>query len=152
MAADSYHRVVYIPDENSRSGVYAYDPGGKPLERNGRRRFGENAVFAEDAEGIVIYAHAVGGKDTGEGVIVVADQRQDATELELFDRVSWAHRAVVRIKGVSNTDGIASIQQPFPGFRQGLLAVVDNDTSVVLVGWHTIFAATGLTFGSREGK
>lgn len=143
LVADTFHQTIYIPDEYGRSGVYAYDPHGKPIKRKGRRRFGDD-VFEADAEGIVVYAHKVEGRDTGKGLIVVADQRQNATELEFFDRKSWAHRGTLRVRGVSNTDGLASTQQVLPGFPRGLLAAVNADRTVVGVGWHTIFEAIGL--------
>jgi hypothetical protein len=144
MVGDNFHQVLYIPDENGRTGVYAYSPDGAEYVINGTNRFGEGSIFDEDAEGIVMYACAVNGEDTGEGLIVVADQRKDQTDFEVFDRKSWKHVGTVRIEGVSNTDGIASTQQALPCYPLGLFAAVNNDTSVVGVGWHTIFEAIAL--------
>lgn len=45
---------------------------------------------------------------------------------------------------MDNTDGIASTQQPLPGFPLGLFAAVHDDRSVQLVGWDVILEATGL--------
>ena len=144
MAADDLAQVIYIPDENGRTGVYAYEPLGAPHLRAGTNRFGAG-VFDADAEGILIYrCRAAGGADTGAGWIVVSDQRADHTEFEFFDRRSWRHLGAVELTGVSNTDGIGSTQRALPGWPQGLFAAIDDDTSTAGVGWHRIFAATGL--------
>ena len=94
----------------------------------------------------MVYTHKTDRKDTGRGLIIVADQRKPATDFEFFDRRSWSHMVTVRIRGVSNTDGIASTQRPLPGYPLGLFAAVNNDSSVMCVGWDKIFKATGLKF------
>ena len=34
LLADNLYQTIYIPDENDRTGVYAYDPDGTPYEKN----------------------------------------------------------------------------------------------------------------------
>jgi hypothetical protein len=51
------------------------------------------------------------------------------------------------VSGVNQTDGIAITQQSSPDDPLGLLAVLDDDTSVVGVGWDTILERTGLACG-----
>lgn len=144
MAADPFYQLLYIPDENDRSGVYVYNPDGSSYARAGRNRFGER-VFQADAEGIALYTCSTeGGRDDGRGLIVVADQQADQTEFEFFDRQTWAHLGRLKIVGVANTDGIASTQQALPDYPLGLFAAVNDDTSVVGVGWARVLAATGL--------
>ncbi len=143
MVGDSFYQVLYIPDENDRSGVYAYQADGSTYKKGGKNRFG-GSVFEKDAEGIIVYVHHIDGRDTGKGLIIVADQREPMTDFKFFDRQSWFYLGTVRIRGVSNTDGIASTQQPLPGYPLGLITVVNNDRSVVGVGWDDIFEATGL--------
>jgi hypothetical protein len=144
MAADDLDQVIYIPDENDRTGVYAYEPLGAPHERNGTNRFGAG-LFEADAEGILVYrCLAGGGDDDGLGWIVVADQRPDHTDFEFFDRRTWQHLGTLELTGVTNTDGIASTQRALPGLPGGLFAAIDDDATTVGVGWHRILAATGL--------
>ena len=150
MAADDRDQLIYVPDENDRSGVYAYEPTGAPQARNGTSRFGAG-VFEADAEGIVLYrceADATG--DDGRGFLVVADQRADRTEFELFDRRSWRHLGTLVLDGVSNTDGIGSTQRALPGLPQGLFAAIDDNTRTVGIGWHRILEATGLGCGPED--
>jgi hypothetical protein len=144
MAADEREQVIYIPDENGRSGVHAYDPTGRPHLRQGTNRFAAD-VFDADAEGIVLYrCESAASGDDGRGFLVVSDQRADRTEFELFDRRSWQHLGAFLLEGVSNTDGIGSTQQALPGFPMGLFAAIDDDTRTVGIGWHRILEATGL--------
>lgn len=145
MVADAFYRTVYIPDENDRSGIYAYDPDGNPLQRNGSNIFGGDGVFQSDAEGILIYrCHVQEGIDDGHGFIVVADQRQDQTDFEFFDRETWAHLGTATLQGVSNTDGVASTQIPLPDYPLGLLVAVNDDTTTVGVGWDALLQALDL--------
>lgn len=138
MFADNFYQVLYIPDENERSGVYAYDPAGKPFLRNGSNRFGEG-VFDSDAEGVWVYAcRDSAGNDSGAGIIVVADQVKPTTEFECFDRRSWAHLGTVRMSGVGNTDGICSLQYPLPDYPLGLFVAIHDDTAVAGVGWEEL--------------
>jgi len=141
MYGDDYYQAIYIPDEGGRSGIYPYDQDGNPAGP----KFGDRSIFESDAEGIWVYqCRSADGSDTGEGWIVVADQVDDLTDFEAFDRRTKAHLGKLNIGGVNNTDGIAMTQQASPAYPFGLLAVVDDDTSVVGVGWDTIFAKTGL--------
>ncbi len=144
MAADEREQLIYIPDENGRSGVFAVDPTGRPYQRSGALHLGAG-VFDADAEGIVLYrCESPASGDDGRGFLVVADQRADRTEFELFDRRSWRHLGAFVLEGVSNTDGIGSTQQALPGFPMGLFAAVDDDTRTVGIGWDRILEATGL--------
>lgn len=146
--ADEYHQTVYIPDENGRSGIYAYTPELERVQRNGRLRFGEN-VFQADAEGMILYPCQSNGQDNGTGFIVTSDQRKPATDFEFFDRISWEHVGTLRLEGVGNTDGIASTQRPFPSYPLGLFAAVNDDTETVGIGWDKVLAAMGLHCGSE---
>jgi hypothetical protein len=145
MYGDDYYQVLYIPDEGGRSGVYMYDPGGSLTGSP----FGDSSIFDSDAEGISVYkCLSTGRLDQGEGFIVVADQKDDITDFEVFNRKTKEHLGKVNISGVNNTDGIAITQQSSPDFPLGLLAVIDDDTSTVGVGWDTILDSTGLSCGS----
>lgn len=150
---DSVAGVIHVPDEDGRTGIYAFKPDGTPVERcqggNCSNRYGEG-VFSKDAEGIILYqCPSVGVGDDGTGFIVVSDQRLSGTQFEVFDRESWDHLGSFKIKGVSNTDGIASTQRPMPGFPMGVFAAVNDDTSTALVGWDRILSATGLSCQKR---
>jgi myo-inositol-hexaphosphate 3-phosphohydrolase len=145
IVADDYAQILYIPDENKRTGVYAYDWEGRPHERHGASAFGAG-TFDADAEGIVIYTcPAHGGVDVGCGFIVVSDQRPEATDFEFYDRQTWIHLGTLQILGVSNTDGTASTQQALPDYPMGLFAAINDDATTVGVGWHSIKSATGLS-------
>jgi hypothetical protein len=147
MAADERQQLLFVPDENGRSGVGVYDPDGRPYRMHEDDRFGAG-VFDADAEGIVLYrcgSDAAG--DDGRGFLVVSDQRADRTEFEFFDRRSGRHLGAMVLEGVSNTDGIASTQQALPGLPQGLFAAIDDDTRTVGIGWQRILEATGLGCG-----
>jgi hypothetical protein len=144
MYGDDYYQVIYMPDENSRSGVYIYDGDGNPAGA----KFGDHSIFESDAEGIWVYkCPGSDALDSGEGLIVVADQKHNVTDFEVFNRRTKEHLGKINIDGVNNTDGIAITQQSFPAYPLGLLAVIDDDTSTVGVGWDTILAETGLTCG-----
>ena len=148
MAGDDYYQRIYIPDENSRTGIYVYNPDGSPYTNNGSNQFGQG-VFDADAEGIIVYNCPLNNPiDNGEGFIVVSDQRSSQTDFEFFDRITWEHLGTLKITGVSNTDGIASYPYPLPDYPLGVFAALDNDRAVAIVGWDKIFdkifAATGV--------
>ena len=139
MVADSFYQRLYIPDENDRTGVYLYNPDGTPLFLNDSNVFGEN-VFDDDAEGIIIYTCPTNSPvDSGFGFIVVSDQKADVTDFEFFDRITLEHLENSNIIGVSNTDGIASYPYALPNYPYGIFAVINNDQTVVIVGWDIIF-------------
>jgi len=147
--ADDYYQVVYIPEENGGKGkspgIHAYHPNGTPYKKNGTNVFGHNGIFRADEEGILLYTCPTNGlTDQGSGFIVVADQSTPLSEFEFFDRKSWKHLGTVKIKGVKNTDGIASTQKALPEYPKGIFSAVDNDASVAIVGWDVILDATGL--------
>lgn len=141
---DEYHGVIYVPDENGRTGVYAYTPEMGVYERNGRSVFGTE-VFQADEEGILIYNCLTDGLDNGNGFIVVSDQRKPTSEFEFFDRVSWDHLGSLQLIGVGNTDGIASLRTSLPGYPLGVFAAINDDTDAAVVGWDKVFAAMGLS-------
>lgn len=144
IVGDSHHQLLYIPDENGRTGVYVHKPNGTP--KSGWVTDFGSTDFQADAEGILVYTCLEDGRsDDGRGFVVVADQRQQQTEFEFYDRQTWAHLGGVRLLGVSNTDGIGSTQPPLPDYPLGLFAAVDDDRRVAGIGWHDIFAATGLS-------
>jgi 3-phytase len=145
MYGDDYYQVIYIPDERRPTGIYSYDADGNAAGSV----FGLPPVFEKDAEGISVYkCLSTGGDDNGEGLIVVSDQHGDMTEFEVFNRKTKAHLGMIHISGVNMTDGIAITQQAFPDYPLGLLAVLDDDTSTVGVGWDTILERTGLSCDS----
>ncbi|TDI84370.1 MAG: phytase [Caldithrix sp.] len=144
MAADDFYQRLYIPDENGHTGVYVYNPDGTPHEQNGSNVFGGDNIFQSDAEGIIVCRCPDHGQDSGRGLIVISDQRKQQNEYEFFDRQSWQHLGTLKITGVSNTDGVGSIQAALPGFPLGLFAAINDDGTTVGLGWDVVFAATGL--------
>jgi len=144
--ADDVDQVLYIPDETSRRGVFAYHPDGAPYERGGATSFGGGGgIFEADAEGIALYAcHGPDRRDDGRGLLIVSDQKNEATDFEVFDRRSWTHLGRLQLDGVRRTDGIASTERPLPGHPAGLFAAANDDTEVAVVGWDRIQEATGL--------
>lgn len=145
MYGDDYYQVIYIPDEGGRSGVYIYDPDGNPVGP----AFGDRSTFDSDAEGISVFkCLGSNGADNGEGLIVVADQKEEITDFEVFDRRTKEHLGKINISGVNNTDGIAITQRSSPDYPLGVLAMIDDDSSTVGVGWDIIFAKTGLSCGN----
>ncbi|HSM72690.1 MAG TPA: hypothetical protein VK851_14185 [Anaerolineales bacterium] len=145
MYGDDYYQVLYIPDEHQPSGIYIYDADGTPAGSP----FGLPPIFQRDAEGISVYkCLSTAGDDNGEGLIIVSDQKGNITDFEVFNRKTKAHLGKINISGVDLTDGIAITQQSSPAYPLGLLAVIDDDTSTVGVGWDTILARTGLSCGS----
>jgi hypothetical protein len=144
MYGDDYYQMLYIPDEGGGSGIYLYDQDGDTAGP----MFGDRSIFDSDAEGISVYRCLVGDLDEGEGLIVVADQKEDETDLEVFDRKTKEHLGKINIAGVNNTDGIAITQQSSPEYPLGLLAVIDDDASTVGVGWDVILTKTGLSCGN----
>lgn len=151
LAADHLYQVIYIPDENEMTGIYAYNPDGSQYERNDTNSFGGGGIFQSDAEGILLYTcPSDGGGDNGSGWIVVADQKGDQTDFEFFDRQTWEHLGTLKVEGVSNTDGIASIQRPLPDYPLGIFAAINDDTSTVGVGWDKILNTTGLSCGLKS--
>ena len=153
LVADPYYQMILVPDEQGalgNPGVYAYHPEGNPYLKNGTNRFGNNGEFNSDEEGILLYTFPSDGRsDNGIGFVVVTDQKSDVTDFEFFDRQSWLHLGVLRVNGVSNTDGIASTQVGLPAYPLGLFAAIDNDTSTVGLGWDVIFRAIDAAAGPR---
>lgn len=151
MFADDLTQTLYIPDENGRTGIYAYDPDGSILAK-----LGDSSIFNSDAEGIFVYScPASGFGDDGRGFIVVSDQIDDAgvgNDYEFFDRQTWAYLGKLKLtlpdgSYVYNTDGIASTQQDSADYVGGLFTAIQNDSAVVGISWQRIVAATGLNCG-----
>jgi len=144
MYGDDFYQVLYIPDEGGRTGVYVYDRDGNPAGSP----FGDRSIFDSDAEGIWVYKCVSGTTDSGEGLILVSDQKEDVTDFEVFHRETKEYLGKINISGVNNTDGISITQQSSSEYPLGLLAVIDDDKSTVGVGWDTILTKTGLSCGT----
>lgn len=139
-AGDDTTQWLHVPDENGRGGVYIFDADGERAAADYGKR-----VFDSDAEGILVYAcPSEGDGDSGEGFIVVSDQRKPLTEFEFFERGSRRHLGAVQISGVGNTDGIASTQQGSAAYPSGVFAAINDDGSAVIVGWERLLGAAGL--------
>lgn len=149
--ADSYHKVVYVAEENggeskrySGGAVLAFREDGTPFLRNGSHVFGQGR-FSGDEEGMALYRCVADNQDTGRGFIIVANQADGReNRFEFFDRVNWQHLASVRLEGVTGTDGIDVVDQPVPGYPEGIFSAINDDTDVALVSMEKIFNATGL--------
>jgi hypothetical protein len=153
LVADDFYQVIYIPDENDKTGIYAYFPHGTPYEGDGANNFGGGGIFRSDAEGIVLYTcPADGSRDDGSGLLIVAEQKSSETDFEFFDRQTWEHLGTVRLEGVSNTDGTANIQKSLPDYPWGIFGAINDDTSVVGVGWDKIFGTTDLSCGTQISR
>lgn len=160
MWGDSFYEVLYIPDENDRTGVHAYDPDGSTYERDGQSIFGDGP-FDADAEGILEYTCPTSGwGDEGTGLIVVSDQidsSSDGNDYEVFNRRTWKHLGKIKLRlpggtgYVHNTDGIGTTQQASPEYPDGLFVAINDDSDVAGIGWGKIFdaisAETGRAFG-----
>lgn len=150
--ADSYHQIIYIPDEAGKESdlhpggaITAYHPDGTLYLKEGVSAFGKK-VFSQDGEGITLYScRDKENKDTGKGVIIVSDQRDDLNDYEFFDRETWQHLGTLQIKGVAFTDGISVSSYPLPNYPMGIFAAVNNDKSTAIVSWEKIANATGVT-------
>lgn len=159
MWADSHAQVLYIPDEDDKTGVHAYRPDGTPYVEDGTSVLGAE-VFSADAEGITAYTcPATGDGDDGSGLLVVSDQVDEATgnEYEVFDRETWAHLGTLRLRLpdgaglVRNTDGVASTQQSSAEHPGGLLAALHDDQSVAGVAWEKVLEAVSTGTGEPFG-
>jgi WD40 repeat protein len=150
--ADDYYQLIHVPDEQGGesdvggTGVHVYDPDGNAIVINGVDNvYGRGDVFQDDEEGIWLYKCFVNGNDTGEGLIVVSDQREPTTDFEFFDRKKYVHLGTLRLNGVGNTDGIAITQKDTGKFNGGIFAAINDDTTTALVSWGKIVEATGLS-------
>lgn len=150
--ADSYHQIIYVPEENGveskkhpGGAITVYHPDGRPYARSGSNVFGKG-VFAGDGEGITLYAcHDTADQDTGRGFIIAADQASAGKNgFEFFDRETWRHLGTLMLAGVSNTDGIDATNRPLPDAPHGLFAAANNDKNTAVVSWAKIEEATGL--------
>lgn len=153
MVGDNYAHMLYIPDENDRTGIYAYDATGNRMTRNDQSKLGDSTIFDADAEGIIIYTcPSANLNDDGRGFIVVSDQISSASrgnDYEFFDRQTWEYLGKMKLTlpdgtYVHNTDGIASTQQTSSRFVGGLFTAINDDTAVVGLSWQKIVSATGL--------
>ena len=150
--ADSFHNVIYVPEEDGAASakhpggaVLAFNPDGSPYIKRGTNTFG-NGVFSGDEEGIALYAcRDEDGRDNGHGFIVVSDQNFNTqNNFEFFDRISWRHLGALSVSGVTGTDGIAFFDKPLENYPSGLFAAINNDTNTALVDMTQVFTETGL--------
>ena len=154
LLADSYHQVIYVPDEQGNASamnpggvIFAYNPDGSPYLNNGNNAFADQGIFDGDQEGMVLLTCPLhGASDDGSGLMIQTDQSFGDNGFEIFDRERWEHLDTLQLVGVSNTDGIASTQRALPGYPLGIFAAVNNDSEVAIVGWGTVFHTTGLSF------
>ena len=146
MQADDYFQNLIIPDEKNKTGIYAYYPNGTDYPSTGESNFGTNTIQG-DGEGILLYNCSAGSSDQGDGFFVVADQITTVSEFEFFDRETWEHFGIMKVTGVSNTDGIASFPYSIPNYPMGVFAAINNDATTVLVSWEKIFAAIAANGG-----
>jgi myo-inositol-hexaphosphate 3-phosphohydrolase len=161
MWGDNQHQVLFIPDENGRSGVYPYQPDGGTYTRQGQNVLGDSTIFDSDAEGILEYTCPASGKaDTGAGLIVVSDQIDDpaaGNDYEVFDRQTWQYLGTIQLQlpdgsgFVYNTDGIGATQQASPEYPGGVFAAIQDDDSVVGVAWTLILDTISTQTGTRFG-
>jgi hypothetical protein len=123
MWGDDLDQVLYIPDENGRTGIYAYKPDGTAYTRDGTSILGAGTIDSDsDAEGILEYTcPASGTSDNGNGLIVVSDQIDSTTvgnDYEVFDRRTWAHlgkpSSRCREAPASSTTPTASVRRSSP--------------------------------------
>jgi 3-phytase len=142
--ADDRHQRIYVSrgENESQRGIGLFTPDGELI-----REFGAEA-FSSDAEGMAIYGCGEGG------YLVVADQLREATEFEVFDRLTQEHLGTFTLQGGEGdpthlTDGIDILQTPLPGFPNGLLAACDGcaddePEDVDIVSWDRIAEALNL--------
>lgn len=150
--ADSYHNVIYVPEEEGvdsisypHGAILAYNPDGTPYMNNGTNIFGTGGFFSDDEEGIILYECQSNNEDTGEGFIVVANQdSENKNSFEFFNRRTWKHLGSIIFNNTSTTDGITSVQNTLPGYPNGIFAATSRNKEVMLIGWDKIFEATGL--------
>jgi hypothetical protein len=138
MNADDYYQNLIIPDENTREGVYAYNPDGTDYPLPDQNNFGASTIQG-DGEGIFLYNCSSGPTDQGIGFYVVSDQLSPNSEFEFYDRETWEYYGNLKVTGVSNTDGIASFPYSTPAYPMGVFAAINNDATTVIVDWETIF-------------
>lgn len=146
--ADSYHHIVYVPDESSNAAIYAFNTDGTPHMKSGTNVLG-SGLFEGEAEGLLLYTCPEDGSyDDGRGFILQSDQTTP-TDFEVFERQSWQHLGTInlRINGedVRGTDGVASTQKALPGYPKGLFVAVHKDKSVVGIGWDEVLNAAGIS-------
>jgi len=141
---DDFHNRVFVArgEDEDRRGIGVFGPDGTLL-----REFGAE-IFANDAEGMAIYACGDGG------YLIVADQNKTKAEFEIFERVSLEHLGTFWIQNgdgefTDATDGIDILQAPLPGFPSGVLAVCDGcganlPDEMDLVSWDRVASTMGL--------
>lgn len=150
--ADSFHQIIYVPEENGvvskkypGGALTAYYPDGRPYLRNGSNVFGKR-VFAGDGEGVTLYpCRDKNGKDTGRGFILAADQGSGTNNgFEFFDRENWQHLGTLILAGVTLSDGITASNKPLSGYPDGLFAASNNDKNIAVISWEKISQVTRL--------
>lgn len=150
--ADSFHQIIYVPEENGVTSkkypggaITAYHPDGRPYMKNGSNIFGKG-VYSGDGEGITLYVcRNAEKKDTGRGFIIAADQGSGTNNgFEFFDRETWRHLGTLILSGVTLSDGISASSRPFPNYPEGIFTTSNDDKSVAIISWDKISQATKL--------
>ncbi|MBS3819896.1 phytase [bacterium] len=120
-----YNRLLIADERELLIKVYELDGNftGQILDRN---------VFRFEPEGIDLYVHG------DKGIWVIVDQKEEKSIFHLFNRVGLSHINSFKGKKVANTDGIVITPLGFPGFPEGGLFAVDDDTRVGSFSWKDI--------------
>lgn len=117
-----YGRMLVVEEDETDTHVKIYGIDGQYRDTT----FGRG-IHSAQTEGIALVE--CGASD---GYWIATDQSEGDNVFHLYDRRTFAHLGGFRGKRVSNTDGIALTQRPFPGYPQGAFAAVDNDGGVVV--------------------
>ncbi len=147
-AADELYQHILVSDgDSSRARVFSVT--GTQLAE-----FGVGPI-ANDAEGLAIYRCGT------KGWIVLSDQLENsgqATEFEIFDRVSFAHVGTFRMQNAAGdptnaTDGLDIFQVPTSLSASGILAACDDcndaDDDFDVIRWERIASQFGLEICPR---
>jgi myo-inositol-hexaphosphate 3-phosphohydrolase len=139
---DVYQRVFIAREEGGGHGFGVFTPEGALIGEM------HAPIFSRDTEGMALYKCDAGG------YLVASDQQSDATEFEVFERVSLAHIGTFNVSDGAgdfsdSTDGLDILQKPVPGFPNGVLAACDGcgaklPDEMDVVGWDAIADALWL--------
>jgi myo-inositol-hexaphosphate 3-phosphohydrolase len=115
VTVDADRELVYVADENRRE-IKVYDLDGKLQTTFGKGH------FSAQVEGIVLTG-------CGKSGFIIASDQKSATELEVFDRVTFQHMGTIKT-ALRVTDGLALTEHPLPDYPDGLfVAHSDPDGS-----------------------
>lgn len=140
---DAYQRVFLSREEgNNAHGIGLFTPTGTLV-----KEFGAH-LFPKDTEGLAIYQCGDGG------YLIAADQQNNKSQFEVFDRVTLAHVGTFTMRDAAgdptnSTDGIDILQTPLPGYPNGIFAACDGcgtnlPDEMDVVSWDKIAAALDL--------